>query len=296
MTTRPDTVLTILNAASTWLAARGVDAPRRSVELLMGRVLGLGRLELYLAHDRPLSEDERSRLRGLVARRAEHEPLAHLLGDWEFFGHELEVGPAVLIPRPETEGLVELALASLPAHAPRIADLGTGSGAIAIALALARADAQVVAVDVSVEAIAVARRNVERHGLTGRVLLRIGSWWEPLRGEEPFDMVVSNPPYCDPAREADVAADVRRFEPALALWSPRGEPQAHYATIGAGAREHLRSGGRLLFETGLGAADAARDALRVMPHLIDVELRDDLEGRPRYLLATRGGASALTPR
>jgi len=142
-----ETVLQILTAATAWLDARGVDAPRRSMELLMGHVLGLDRLKLYLAHDRPVSPDERTRLRELVARRGRHEPVAHLLGTWEFYGHELEVGPDVLVPRPETEGLVDLALARLPMDACRVVDLGTGSGAIAIAIALARPSAEIVAIE-----------------------------------------------------------------------------------------------------------------------------------------------------
>ena len=172
MSARAETVVEILTAASDWLARRGVDAPRRSVELLMAHVLGLDRLALYMQHDRPLTAAERDALRGLVARRGEHEPVAHLIGSWEFLGHELEVGPDVLIPRPETEELVELALADMPeGESLRVVDLGTGSGAIAIGVALARVATTVDAVDASAAALAVARRNVARHGLEGRVSL-----------------------------------------------------------------------------------------------------------------------------
>ncbi len=283
---RPDTVLGILEAASTWLESRGVDAPRRSVELLMGHVLGLDRLHLYLAHDRPLSEAERSKLRALVARRAQHEPVAHLLGTWEFYGYELEVNRDVLVPRPETEGLVELVLGELGDAPARVVDLGTGSGAIAIAIALERPLAQLVAVERSAAALTVAARNVARHGLESRVTLRQGSWWSALsEGDAPFDLMVANPPYCDPAREGEVDDDVRRYEPGDALWSPPGRPAACYEEIAAAAPQHLRAGASLCFETGLGAAEPARDALLALPALCDVRLLDDLEGRPRYLVA-----------
>lgn len=286
MVARPDTVLGILDAASAWLESRGVDAARRSVELLMGHVLRLDRLHLYLAHDRPLSEAERSELRALVARRAQHEPVAHLLGTWDFYGHELEVNRDVLVPRPETEGLVDLVLKELGESPARVIDLGTGSGAIAIAIALERPLVQVVAVDRSAPALAVAARNVARHGLESRITLRQGSWWSALSaGDAPFDLMVANPPYCDPQRASDVDDDVRRFEPGDALWSPPGRPAACYEEIAAAAPQHLRAGASLCFETGLGAAEPARDALLAEPSLCEVRLLDDLEGRPRYLVA-----------
>jgi release factor glutamine methyltransferase len=291
MSDRPETVLAVLEAASQWLERQGVDAPRRSVELLIQHVLGLTRLQVYLAHDRPLSVGELDSLRGLVARRARHEPVAHLLGSWEFHGHELEVGPAVLIPRPETEGLVDLALSRLDAGAQRVVDLGTGSGAIAIALAKGRADLHVTAVDVSPDALAVARRNVERHGLADRIRLVEGSWWEPLADEAPFDGVVSNPPYVDPARSDLVASDVAQFEPGLALWTPSGLPGAPFEAIAAGIAARVRPGAPVLCETGAGAEAASRAAFESCSALGGVELLDDLEGRPRYLVARVEAAS-----
>lgn len=304
-------MLGVLEAAVQWLAARGVEAPRRSTELLIGRVLGLDRLHLYLAHDRPLSESERATLRGLVARRGRHEPVAYLLGDQEFFGRTLEVTPAVLIPRPETEGLVALALEhgdalerqvretrpdrtrTHGAPAPevdvalRVVDLGTGSGAIAITLALERPRWQVWATDVSRAALEVARRNVARHGLATRVHLFEGSYWQPLAGMAPFDLCVSNPPYIDPEGPDPVAHDVRTFEPGVALWTPPGRPAHAYAEILAGARTGLGRGGRLLCETGGTAAPAALSLLRSSDLVRDAALENDLEGRPRYLVATR---------
>lgn len=292
MSAAPGTVLEILKATEGWFEQRGVDAPRRSAELLLGRVFGMPRLQLYLAHDRPVTEAEKAVLRPLVARRGKHEPLAYVLGDWEFYGHELEVTPAVLVPRPETEGLVDLALTALPAgSASRCVDLGTGSGALAIALALERPESHWTAVDVSGEALEVAQRNVARHGLEARVELVQGSYWEPLAGREPFDLLVSNPPYVDPERPELLADDVRAFEPGLALFTPPGEPGAAYTAIVAGVAEHLRPGATVLVETGLGAAEASEAALRASPDLESVELLPDFGDRPRYLRALRCGGS-----
>jgi release factor glutamine methyltransferase len=280
------TVVSVLAAAEQWLQGRGVGAPRRSAELLLGKVLGLDRLQLYLQHDRPLDGAERAALRALVARRGNKEPVAHLLGEWSFRGHDLAVSAAVLIPRPETEDLVALALERAPREA-RVVELGTGSGAIAIALALERPDLRIVATDLSRNALALAAGNVARHGVGARVALRPGSWWEAVAGEEPFDLVVSNPPYVDPARPELLDAEVRDFEPPLALFSECGDPVSSYRAIAAGLPAFLRQGGWLLLETGAGAAEPARDLLLGVPELGAVELLPDLAGLPRYLCARR---------
>ncbi len=275
-------MLGVLKVAEHYLAERGVDAPRRSMELLMGRVLGVDRLQLYLQHDRPLAEAEKQQLRDLVSRRARHEPVAYLLGDWEFFGHSLRVTPAVLVPRPETEGLVERALRDAPPNA-RCVDLGTGSGAIAVALALARPDVEVWATDRSEAAVAVAKGNIAEHDLADRVHSLVGSYWDPLADLSPFDALVCNPPYVDPAQPDLLADDVRRYEPAEALFCEPGNPVSAYASILAGASDHLRRGAVLWFETGVGASAAALAALRQTAWLTNVVLENDLAGLPRYL-------------
>lgn len=286
MTATVHTVMSVLRAAEGWLAAHKVEAPKRSAELLLGKVLGLDRLRLYLQHDRPLDDRERTAMRELIARRGKREPVAHLLGEWSFRGHVLEVTPAVLIPRPETEELVDVALPLAPQGA-RVVDLGTGSGALAIALALARPDLAVVASDVSKNALAVAARNVARHGLEPRVQLRHGSWWEACGDQAPFQLVVSNPPYVDPAQPELLDADVRDFEPPLALFSERGDPASCYRAIAAGIAAHVVPGGALVLETGVGAADAALDAVRQCTEVESATLHDDLAGRPRFVVARR---------
>lgn len=280
------TVLSVLRGAEQWLGRRGVDAGRRSAELLLGKVLGLSRLQLYLAHDRPLDAAERAAMRALVARAGDGEPVAHLLGSWSFRGLELEVSPAVLVPRPETEQLVDLALGhAVPGAA--VIDLGTGSGAIAIALAVERADLRLLAVDLSQNALAVAARNAARHGVGGRVAFAAGSWWEPVPAGATWDLVVSNPPYVDPDAAQDLAADVRAFEPPLALFTAPGDVLSCYRAIVAGLAERLRPGGWFCAETGVGAAEPAHALLSAQPFLGAVQLLPDLEGRPRMLLAQR---------
>jgi release factor glutamine methyltransferase len=281
------TVLSVLRGAEQWLHNRGVDAPKRSAELLLGKVLGLDRLQLYLSHDRPLDPGERAAMRALVARRGEHEPVAYLLGTWSFRGLELEVSPAVLVPRPETEELVELALAKATPGA-RVADFGTGSGAIAIALAAARPDLRVLAIDTSRNALAVAAANVARHRVAERVTLAHGSWWTAVPAGTTFDLVVANPPYIDPQRTEGLAADVRAFEPPLALFTEPGDVLSCYRAIVAGLATGLVPGGWFLAETWFGAATPARDLLAAQTFLQAVELQRDLGGNERFLLAQRG--------
>ncbi len=293
--TPPDgghTVLSVLKGAAGWLQARGVEAPRRSAELLLGHVLGLERLQLYLQHDRPLSADDRDRLRGLVARRGRGEPVAYLLGEWSFRGLDLAVGPAVLVPRPETEELVGLALDALPAATAgtaglRVLDLGTGSGAIAVALACARPDLAVTATDVSAPALAVAAANAARHGVEDRLILQEGSWWAPLRDAPPFDLVVSNPPYVDPARPELLDPAVAAHEPGLALFAEAGDPLSSYRAILMGLERGLRPGGVLLVEAGVDTAAPAADLLARAPFLADVALLADLQGVARFVRARR---------
>ena len=276
----------MLRAAERYLSEREVDAPRLSAELLLGEVLGLARLELYLAHDRPLGEDERARLRPLVAERGRGVPVAYLLGSWDFYGLSLEVSQDVLVPRPETERLAELAIERAPRGA-RCVDLGTGSGALAVALAVQRPDVTVVASDVSPAAVAVARRNLAAHAVDDRVDVVEGRDWEPLADRGRFGLLVCNPPYVDPARDDLVEAHVRQFEPHVALFTEPGDPCSAYRGILAGAEAYLESAAWLLLETGVEAAEPALELLRAAPFLGEVELEDDLAGIPRYLLARR---------
>jgi release factor glutamine methyltransferase len=188
----------VLRAAAEYLERKGVASPRVDAELLLARALGLSRLELYTQHDRPLSESERASARALVERRGRREPLAYILGDWGFRRLVLRTDARALVPRPETEVVVERALALIEGvDRPRVVDVGTGTGAIALAIKDERPDARVVATDNSPDALALARENAEALGL--EIELVQTHLLDGLEG--PFDLVVSNPPYVLPHEE-----------------------------------------------------------------------------------------------
>jgi release factor glutamine methyltransferase len=212
----PRTVLDVVRLSTAYLAQHGGDPARLEAELLVGHALGLARLDLYLQHDRPLDAAQLERIRGLLRRRAAGEPVAYICGAREFYGRPFRVTPAVLIPRPETETLVERALAAAAGRAPglRLADLGTGSGCLACTLAAELPGATVLASDVSREALAVAAENVAALGLGTRVVLVEGGWGDGLLAD--IDMAVSNPPYVSAAEMETLPREVR-YEPRLAL-------------------------------------------------------------------------------
>lgn len=283
MTSGAKTLLSVLRAGEAYLRERAVDAPRLSMELLLAHVLRMPRLQLYLSYDQPLNEQELTALREMLRRRGLHEPMAYVIGEVAFHEVRLASDARALVPRPETEGLVERARRLAPPGA-RVIDLGTGSGAIAVALAHVRSDITVCAVDASAEALELARANVARYGLEARVELRLGRWFEPVAGRH-FDCLVSNPPYVDPGRPELLADDVRRYEPPLALFTAAGDPASAYREILAGVPAHLPSGAWLLLETGVGAAEPALALLQRAPFLAEVRLENDLAGLPRYLCA-----------
>jgi release factor glutamine methyltransferase len=201
----------VLRAATEYLERKGVDSPRLDAELLLADALGLTRIELYTQHDRPLSEAERAAARALVERRGNREPLAYVLGEWGFRQLTLRTDARALVPRPETEIVVERALARIEGvAAPRVVDVGTGTGAIALAIASERPDARVTATDVSGDALALARENAARLSLEVEFVQT--NLLDGLGG--PFELVVSNPPYVLPDEEL---APELAFEPRVAL-------------------------------------------------------------------------------
>ncbi|MFN3703922.1 peptide chain release factor N(5)-glutamine methyltransferase [Thermomonas sp.] len=260
------------------LAIDPVDA-----DLLLAHVLDKPRTWLFVHAEDAVAPADAHRFRTLLARRIAGEPVAYLTGARGFWTLDLAVTPATLVPRPETELLVELALARLPDEAPvRVADLGTGSGAIALAIARERPRAEVVATDASRAALDVARGNAQRNGL-GNVVFRPGSWWEPL-GDEVFDLIASNPPYIaegDPHLEQ---GDLR-FEPSMALSSGADGLDA-IRTLADGAPAHLRPRGWLLLEHGWDQGPAVR-ALLAAAGFEAVATHRDLEQRDRVTLGRR---------
>lgn len=287
MTDSPETVGELL------ASARGVmeDA---DAEILLAHALGKGRSWLFAHADEPVVEDAHACFQALLQRRIEGEPVAYLTGRQGFWTLELEVGPATLIPRPETELLVEIALARIPADATvRVADLGTGSGAIALSIAKERPRAQVVATDASVEALDVARANAARNHI-GNCQFRCGDWLAPLAGER-FDLIASNPPYVadgDPHLEQ---GDLR-FEPGMALsCGPDGLNAIR--KIVACAPGCLATDGWLLLEHGWDQGEAVRGLLATAG-FTDVGTVRDLEGRDRVTLGRSGsgGSAGIAPR
>jgi len=273
------TVEPALRAAAARLAATSPTA-RLDAEVLLGHVLGAGRAQLLAHGERRLDPDEAARYRQLVERRAAGEPVAYLVGQREFYGLPFLVDRRVLIPRPETELLVELVLARARGakQLQTIADIGTGSGAIAVALAVSLPTARVYAVDISPDALAVARSNVERNGVAGRVRLILGDGCAAL--PEPVDLVAANPPY---TILDQVEPDVRRWEPQLALdgGGPDGwdAPRRLLAQL-PGA---LRPGGSAFVEIGAWQGRLALDTARELFPAASIMLHQDLAGRDRVI-------------
>ncbi len=243
----------VLTWTKGYLAEKGVENARLEAEWLLCAATGLDRVGLYVNFEKPLSEAELAEVRGMVVRRARREPLQYILGTQEFMGLEFAVSPAVLIPRHDTEVLVEEGLKRAKGGS-RILDIGVGSGCIAVALAKQLPDAEVSGGDESAEALAVAEKNAVRHGVTVR--LRQGSLLAPFLGER-FDLIVSNPPYIPTADLAGLQPEVRDFEPRGAL-DGGADGLDFYRAIIPAAVDHLTGDGWLLVEVGIGQADEVR--------------------------------------
>ena len=282
------TVLEIIKRTTDFLAGRGVASPRLNAELLLGHVIGRRRMQLYLEFERPLTAAELDQLRPLVRRRGQLEPLQYILGETEFRGLRLKVDRRALIPRPETELLVEWVHTWAGTQPPvlRALDLGTGSGAIAAALATLWPGAAVVAAERSPDALALARENVAALGLEGRIQPVAATWFDGVP-PGPYDAIVSNPPYLTAAEVAATAPEVREHEPRAALEAPE-EGLADLRAIVAGAPSYLRPGGMLALETGCDH-HADLSARLQAAGFQAVEARQDLTGRDRFILAVWPG-------
>ena len=244
----------VLRLSAGYLSEHGSPTPRLDAELLIGHALGLPRIELYTNFDRPLDEPELAACRALLERRGRREPVAYILGRWGFHGLDLAVDGRVLVPRPETEVLVERCLALLEGvQAPRFADVGTGSGAIALAVKSARPDASVTATDVSADALAVARENATALGL--EIELAETDLLAGVEGR--FAVIASNPPYIGEAEMAALEPEVAEYEPRLAtVAGPAGTEVLE--RLAAAAAAALEAGGSLVVECGAGQAEAVR--------------------------------------
>jgi release factor glutamine methyltransferase len=277
------TVLEIIKRTTEFFTRRGVESARLNAELLIGHALCLKRMQLYLQFERPLTEAELETIRPLVKRRGNREPLQYILGETEFCGIKLKVDRRALIPRPETEYLVELIGRRLDASPGAILDLGTGSGALALSLASKYPACRVVALDQSEDALALARENAESLNLAGRVEFMKSNWFAALSPGSTFQLIVSNPPYLSEAELQEATIEVKDHEPVSALVSP-ADGRADLEHIITHARPFLTEGGLLACETGISQHPALL-ALGTKCGYARVESLNDLTARERYLLA-----------
>jgi len=263
---------------------RGVPNPKLDTDVLIAHSLGIKRLDLYLDMERPLTDAQLAELRPLVKRRASREPLQYIVGYTEFCGLRLKVDKRALIPRHETEELVELIQESIEQPPKRILDLGTGTGALALALASKYPEAEVTAIDRSREALTLATENAEELGLEERVRFLEGNWWSPLDADEPFDLIVSNPPYLTDAEMQTAEPEVVDHEPHNALVAG-ADGLDDFRVLLEGAPKYLSEDGLLAMETGI----AQSEALSGMAGSVGLTGKslEDLSGRFRFFFARR---------
>jgi release factor glutamine methyltransferase len=294
------TVLEVIRRSAGFLEKKGVESPRLQVELLLAHLLGLPRMGLYLNFERALTPRELEDLRAIVKRRGGREPLQHILGTTSFWGLELAVNSAVLVPRPETEMLAEMGWEFLNSGGPggrmppstaggtpaaTALDFGTGSGCLAIALACKCPAARVVAVDISPEALVVARQNAARHQVESRIEFILGDGLKavPIGGR--FELIVGNPPYIPSAEIATLEPEVRDHDPRLAL-DGGVDGKDFYRRLAGEAGDLLSPGGRIMLEFGDGQAEAIEKLFKEQKWIVEA-VKADYSAKPRFLTARR---------
>jgi release factor glutamine methyltransferase len=273
-----------MNWAVAELRSAEVDTPGLDAELLMGHVTGFTRTQLLTRGQLELSEAQAAHFRHLVEKRRERYPLPYLIGVWEFWGMQFEVNPSTLIPRPETEILVETCVERLRGRPSVVVDIGTGSGAIAVALAKELSEARVYATDISPEAAHIASRNAEKNGVTDRVEVLVGDLAGPLEGkglEGNLDAIVSNPPYIEDALGPGLQPEVRQEPKSATLAGP--DPVVFYRRILSECKSFLKPKGRVFFEIDPGLSASIVEIGRGVGFRF-VELRNDLAGFERVLV------------
>jgi release factor glutamine methyltransferase len=291
------TIQKLLNWITDYLTQRNVDAPRLSAELLLSHVLGLKRIELYTQYNQPVAQEQLDQLRELVKRAGQHEPVAHLVGRTEFYSMEFDVTPDCLIPRPETELLVQRAIEFLRKRTgPQlVCDLCTGCGVIAVAIARNVPDAKVIATDISESALGVAAQNVEKHKLQERVELRRGDLFEPLVAQlDLFDVIACNPPYVSAAEYEALEKNVKDYEPRLALHAG-ADGLDFYRRIAGKVDGYLKPDGVLLLEIGYQQGDAVRALFEHTGVFAEVRVEKDLTRNDRIVVAQKTKQPLLQP-
>jgi release factor glutamine methyltransferase len=287
------TILTLLQWAHTYLHAKGISEPRTSAEVLLAHCLHCTRLNLYLRHDQPLADGELSCYKSLLKRRLAQEPTQYITGHQEFWSLDFLVNPGGLIPRPETELLVEAVLKHARRHEPagrgrRILDVGTGSGILAVVLATELPQAQIMALDRSWQALKLAQENARRHGVEQQLTFILGDLLEPLAPRAHFDVVVSNPPYVPTAAWEQLPPEIKDYEPRLALDGGPDGLDAIHALVPA-VQQLLQPGGLLALEVGQGQAEAVQQLLKAGGALTPAEIIPDYQRIGRVVLARRLG-------
>ncbi len=286
----------VLQKTTAFFKEKGISSARLDTELLLARALSWDRIKIYMNYDYPLSEQELEACRALVRRRAQGEPIAYILGSRDFYKSTFEVEPGVLIPRPETEIIVEETVAWLRANAPTaptIIDFGSGSGCIGLSLIKEIPDATLLACEISEKALGVTKRNAERLGVDGRVALRAGDVATVAASEIPWalasgvDAIVANPPYIA-VDDPQVENGVRKYEPREALFSG-DNGLAHVRSWASKAAELARPGGFVMFEIGAGQGFEASGIFRVDDRFESVAVVKDLAGHDRFVRCLRSG-------
>jgi release factor glutamine methyltransferase len=289
------TILKVLKWTTAYFKSHHVEQPRATAEILLAHTLGVGRVDLYVQYDRPLEEDELGRFKEYIRRRIQREPVAYIVGKKEFWSMDFDVSPDVLIPRPETETLVEAALMIVPAEptaAPlKIVDLGTGSGAVVVAVASERPGHEFYAVDRSEEVLAVAQGNARAHGLDKTVTFLQGDWFDAIRGKGLcFDVIISNPPYISTPELEELPPEISRHEPWEALDGGADGLDA-IRLIVREASDYMAPGGWLLFEIGHDQWARVEKLMSAAKAYSDIDVMKDYGRRDRVARARRIGNS-----
>ena len=285
------TIQKLLNWVTEYFTGKGVDAPRLSAELLLSHALGLKRIELYTQFDKPVAKPELDELHNLVKRAGGHEPVAYLIGRTEFYSLELNITNDCMIPRPETELLVQRAIEFLRTRPGTqfVCDLCTGSGCVAVAIAKNFPDARIIATDISSAALDVAAQNVEKHKLAERITLLQGDLFEPLvrpLDVEQFDLIVCNPPYVSAAEYDALEKNVKDYEPRIALFA--GDDGLDiYRRIIEKADQFLKPEAALMLEIGYAQGPAVRDLLEHTGAFGEIKVEKDFHDNDRIVTAKR---------
>jgi release factor glutamine methyltransferase len=285
------TIQQYLNRITEYLTEKHIDSPRLQAELLMSEALGMQRIDLYTQFDKEVSKENSKRLEELVHRAEEFEPIAYIIGRTEFYSIDLEITKDCLIPRPETELLVDKALEFLKGRKARqfVCDLCTGCGCIAIAIAKNFLDADIIATDISDAALKHAEKNIERHRLKERIRLLCGDLFEPFVPQidrAKFDLIICNPPYVSSAEYEKLDKNVKDYEPRQALFG--GEDGLDvYRRIALEAADYLKADAALIVETGYRQGEAVKKLFEQAGYFGEIKIEKDFQNNDRVVIARR---------